>query len=152
MDTAFVGHHISSGGFIFYMDAAATEPLVLLIKNKKGEFWVPKGHIEENENDVDAAFREIEEEVGLKRAQLRHLGLCHLHTYSFVNEARQPCTKEVYLHVFHALEKPEVSVERTSEIVDGEWTPYTEALHKIIPFSRNELIRAKAIFDERPQY
>ena len=71
MNTKFVGHHISSGGFIFYRNKKNGELFTILIKNKKGEWWIPKGHIEEGEEQVAAAFREIEEEIGLKKDQLK---------------------------------------------------------------------------------
>ncbi len=42
------------------------ETKVLLVKNKNGRYWsFPKGHIEENENEIQTALREIKEETGL---------------------------------------------------------------------------------------
>lgn len=148
MNTKFVGHHVSSGGFIFYKNKTTGEVSVLLIKNKKGEYWIPKGHIEKNEEQIAAAFREIEEEVGLKKEQLRYIGLCHLYKFSFVDDTGNPNTKEIYMNVFGALEKGSVRLEQgKTDIRDGEWLIYDVALEKIIAYSKNELIKAREMFD-----
>ena len=37
----------------------------LIIKDNHGNYGFPKGHLEENETDLDAALREIREETGI---------------------------------------------------------------------------------------
>lgn len=153
MNTKFVGHHVSAGGFIFYKNKTDGEIFVLLIKNKKGEYWIPKGHVEKEEDQVSAAFREIEEEVGLKKEQLQYIDLCHLHEFSFVDDSGNSNTKEIYMNVFEALEKPDLQLEQgETDIVDGEWFPYEIALKNILPYSKNELIKAKGMFDGYLRY
>lgn len=148
MNTKFVGHHISSGGFIFYKDESTGDVSVLLIKNKKGEYWIPKGHLEENEDQVAAAFREIEEEVGIKKEQLEYVDLCHLYKFSFTDDNGHQNTKEIYMNVFEALSKDGIKLEQgETDIRDGEWLVYEKALEKIMSYSRNELIRAREMFD-----
>ncbi|KAF6216086.1 hypothetical protein GE061_000424 [Apolygus lucorum] len=45
---------------------------LLLQSSKKPHHWTPpKGHLEDDENDLDAAIRETYEEAGLLRDQLR---------------------------------------------------------------------------------
>ena len=149
MNTKFVGHHVSSGGFIFYIDKVTKKISVLLIKNKKGEYWIPKGHIEEGENQVEAAFREIEEEVGLRKEQLKYIDLCHLYQFSFVDDNGHQNTKEIFMNVFESLDRNEIKLEQgETDIKDGEWLDYELALEKIMSYSQNELIKAKQIFDE----
>lgn len=41
------------------------ERLYLVEQMLDGHWGVPKGHVEENENEVETALREIKEEVGL---------------------------------------------------------------------------------------
>ncbi|MEK7143571.1 MAG: NUDIX domain-containing protein [Patescibacteria group bacterium] len=148
MNTKFIGHHISSGGFIFYKDKKTGELYTLLIKNKKNEYWIPKGHVEENEDQVAAAFREIEEEVGLNKNQLKYIGLCHLYKFSFTDDNGNPNTKEIYMNVFEAFELYGLKMEQgETDIRGGEWFEYQKALEIIISFSKNELIKAKAIFE-----
>lgn len=149
MNTKFVGHHVSSGGFIFHKNPQSDELYTLLIKNKKGEWWIPKGHIEENEDHVEAAFREIEEEVGLKREQLKYIGLCHLYKFSFIDDQGYSNTKEIYMNVFMATDIHGLTMEQnnTTDIRDVAWIPYGEALEVIMSFSKNELVKAREIYE-----
>ncbi len=148
MNTKFAGHHVSSGGFIFYKDQTTGKIYNLLIKNKKNEYWIPKGHIEEGEDQIAAAFREIEEEVGLGKNQLKYIGLCHLYKFSFTDDNGKPNTKEIYMNVFEADEKYDLKVEQgETDIRGGEWFEYSKALQTIMSFSKNELIKAKEMFE-----
>jgi len=148
MNTKFTGHHISSGGFIFYKDKRTKVLYTLLIKNKKNEYWIPKGHIEDGEDQATAAFREIEEEVGLNKNKLTYIDFCHLYKFSFTDEAGNLNTKEVYMNVFEADKRHKPRIEPGETDISGaEWFKYSEALEKIIPFSKNELIKAKKIFE-----
>lgn len=63
----------TAGGVVFNKDG------VILVVNQNGNSWsFPKGHIEEGEEALAAAKREIEEETGIN--QLEYLG--ELGTYS----------------------------------------------------------------------
>lgn len=149
MNTKYAGHHISSGGFIFYKDNNSQEISVILIKNKKGEYWIPKGHIEADEDQVQAAFREIEEEVGLNKDQIKYINLCHLYKFSFNDDNGNPNTKEIYMNVFQATEKYDLTLEKgETDIQEGEWFEYSIALEKIMSFSKEELIKAKKMFED----
>lgn len=147
MNTKFVGHHVSSGGFIFFTNDEG-EIYTLLIKNKKGEWWIPKGHIEEGEDQVTAAFREIEEETGVKKEQLKYIDLCHLYKFSFTDDNGQPNTKEIYMNVFEATGIYDLVAEKneTTDVRDAQWFTFEEAKQKIMSFSTNELIKAKEMY------
>lgn len=147
LDTNYVGLHISSGGFIFYKDKKTGNLFTLLIKNKKGEYWIPKGHLEQDEDQVAAAYREIEEETTLKKDQLRYVDFCCVVKYSY-KEGGGTNFKEVYINVFEALEKYKLSPgEGETGIVDIEWFEYSKAL-QTISFNRTELIRSKEIYEK----
>lgn len=54
---------ISAGAIIYtYIQ---NEIHYLLILDNNGNYGFPKGHLEENETDIDAAIREIKEEVNI---------------------------------------------------------------------------------------
>lgn len=56
-------------GFIVYR--RTSEGLKFLLLYRRGGYWnFPKGHFEHGENALSTAFRETEEETGLKRADL----------------------------------------------------------------------------------
>lgn len=148
MNTKFVGHHISSGGFIFYKDQKTRKLYILLIKNKKNEYWIPKGHIEKGEDQISAAFREIEEEVGLKKNQIKYIGLCCLYKFSFTDDDGSPNTKEIYMNVFEAYEKYRLNKEEgATDLTDVGWFECSKALGIIMSFSKSELIKAKKMFE-----
>jgi ADP-ribose pyrophosphatase YjhB (NUDIX family) len=46
---------------------------VVVVKQQKGTFSLPKGHLEGNERLIDTAYREIYEETGLKKEDLKLL-------------------------------------------------------------------------------
>ena len=95
-----------------------------------------------------AAFREIEEEVGLNKNQLKYIDFCHLYKFSFTDDNGNPNTKEIYMNVFEAFELYGLKMEQgETDIRGGEWFEYQKALEIIISFSKNELIKAKAIFE-----
>lgn len=148
MNTKFVGHHISSGGFIFYTNEKNKDLYVLLIKNNKNEWWIPKGHIEEGEDQIESAFREIEEEVGIKKDQLKYIDLSDVYKFSFSDETGKQNTKEIYMNVFDVTDMCNVKIieKETVNILEAKWFSYEEALKNILPFSKNELNKARDVY------
>jgi 8-oxo-dGTP pyrophosphatase MutT (NUDIX family) len=59
----------SAGGVVFRRDGA--EPLYLLIRDSYQNWGFPKGHLERGELPDAAALREVSEETGLRRLELR---------------------------------------------------------------------------------
>lgn len=55
---------LSAGGVVYRQKRKKIE--ILLLQDPRGEWTFPKGLIEEDEERVDAARREVQEEVGLK--------------------------------------------------------------------------------------
>lgn len=148
INTKFIGHHVSAGGFIFYKDQHSDQIYTVLVKNKRGEWWIPKGHLEENEDDISASLREIQEETGLKKDQLTYIDFSHLYSFSFTDENGKQNTKDVYMHVFESKKKYDLTVERneTADVCDAAWVTYEQALELILSFSKNDLIRAQNIY------
>src|SRR5207249_1732772 len=61
---------ISSGGVVYRWENG--NPLFLLLgSNKRGVRCLPKGLIEEDEDEVTTAMREVREETGVSRVKLR---------------------------------------------------------------------------------
>ena len=59
----------SAGGIVFRMEGA--DPVYLLIRDSYQNWGFPKGHLEAGEKPDDAALREVGEETGLLRLDLR---------------------------------------------------------------------------------
>lgn len=140
-------HHLTAGGFIFYEDPENSEVYVAFIKNKWGQWWLPKGHIEKNENPLQTAFREIEEEIGLKREVIEFVDFCCLDSFSFEKNGRID-TKDLYIYVFNSKRKADLVKSEDDNLHDAAWFKYEEAL-SLISFNKNDLIKSKEIFDKR---
>ena len=148
MNTKYVGHHVSSGGFIFYEDPVNKEIYVALLKDKNKNWWIPKGHVEDWESQVETAFREIEEEMGIKKDELEFVDFCHRDSYSY-EENGGTNTKEVYINIFYTKEKINLYIdENDKDLLEAKWFKFEEALD-IIAFNKNELMISKQIFLER---
>ena len=65
-----VVHETTSGGVIFRRNKKGALE-ILLIKDAKNRWTIPKGHVEEGEEPKDTAEREIREETGLQEMQVR---------------------------------------------------------------------------------
>jgi ADP-ribose pyrophosphatase YjhB (NUDIX family) len=66
-----VVHETTSGGIVFRRNEKNGDLEILLIKDAKNRWTIPKGHVEPNEEPKDTAEREIREETGLQQMQVR---------------------------------------------------------------------------------
>ena len=145
MNTKFVGHHVSAGGYIFFHDNNTAEIFVAMIRNKKGEWWIPKGHVESWENELDACYREIEEEVNIKKENLKYVDFLETYKFSFLDENKRENTKEIHTYVFESTEKADMNVENGGDDVKtADWFGIGVALEKIMPYSKKQLEAAGA--------
>ncbi len=57
-------------GFVVFR--RTSDGIKYLLLYRRGNYWnFPKGHFEPGERSIDAALRELEEETGIKKAELR---------------------------------------------------------------------------------
>lgn len=57
-------------GFVVYRKT--NDGVKFLLLYKRGDYWnFPKGHFEAGEQSMDAALRELEEETGIKKSEMR---------------------------------------------------------------------------------
>lgn len=66
-----VVHETTSGGVVFRRNKKTNELEILLIKDAKSRWTIPKGHVEPNEEPKETAAREITEETGLQEMRVR---------------------------------------------------------------------------------
>lgn len=94
-------HSTNAGGVILN-----TQGQVAIV-NQHGTSWsLPKGHVEENEDVLSAAMREIYEETGLKELTLiRKLGTFTRSTLSRHPRTRQPERKTLHIYLFTTTEE-----------------------------------------------
>lgn len=61
----------TSGGVVYRRNPKTSALEILLIKDAKNRWTIPKGHVEEGEEPKDTAEREIREETGLREMQVQ---------------------------------------------------------------------------------
>jgi ADP-ribose pyrophosphatase YjhB (NUDIX family) len=137
--------HVSSGGFIFHKDKKTLKISVLLIKNNKNEWWIPKGKLEAGESQLDAAFREINEEVGFNFNQLKNIGLCDTYTYGYDIDEENFLMKDLFINVFEARELYIPEPIDWNDLSEVRWFEYEEAVNNI-SFTKDKLEKSYEIF------
>ncbi|QQS19795.1 NUDIX domain-containing protein [Candidatus Saccharibacteria bacterium] len=66
-----VVHETTSGGVVYRRNEKAGNVEILLIKDAKNRWTIPKGHVEEGEEPKATAEREIREETGLQEMHVQ---------------------------------------------------------------------------------
>jgi len=122
-----VVHETTSGGIIFRRNAKSNELEILLIKDAKNRWTIPKGHVEEGEEPKDTAEREIREETGLQQMNVRDwLGKVNFRYRR--NHTLVLMTMHIYL--VQALGQTD-RLHPEDWLSDIQWLPATEAVDNI---------------------
>ena len=126
----------SSGGVVYRLEP--TGPLFLLLgSNKRGTRCLPKGLIEENEDELTTAMREVREETGVSRVKLK--GKVGLIKYQFGFRSR---TFDKTVH-FYLFETDQADAKVGTEHDFMEWLSYDDAL-KSLSYPNEKEILTKA--------
>lgn len=133
----------SSGGVVYRLENG--NPLFLLLaSNKRGVWCLPKGLIEQDEDEVTAAMREVREETGVSRVKLR--GKVGVIKYQFGFRAK---TFDKTVHFF-LFETDQTDAKVGTEHDSMEWMPYERALDKIsYPNEKEMLSKARTMIDSK---
>lgn len=115
-------------GIVFYNNPNNDVMNVLLLQNDDGEWVLPKGHVEEGENEIQTAIREVEEETKVVLSNEEHCGFVTEFSFYFDGEK---ALKVIRVHCF-VTKKPQSVVPNISEgFTDGGWFPIQEAINKL---------------------
>src|SRR5260370_39396182 len=124
---------ISSGGVVYRVENSI--PLFLLLtSNKRGIWCLPKGLIEENEDEVTTAMREVREETGVSRVKLRGKG--GQIKYQFGVRAK---TFDKTVHFF-LFETDQADAKVGTEHDAMEWMAYEKALQTLSYPDEEEMV------------
>ena len=97
---------------------------VLLVYEKNRNFWgFPKGHMEEGENEIQTALREVKEEVGLE------VEIDEQKRYTLNYIIKDEIDKTTVLYI--ATPKSEEIIIQESEIQNIKWCDFDEALNTL---------------------
>ncbi len=128
-----------SAGVLVYRNPV--DPHFLLLDY--GKHWdYAKGHVEEGEDDLTAARRELAEETGITDVYF-DLGFRHEMTYFFRHKKKGLVKKAV---VFFLAETPTTEVKLSDEHVGAEFLPYEKALARVTYDNAKEALRAAKAF------
>lgn len=118
----------------------------LILQYTAGHFDFPKGHIEGNESEKEAALRELTEETGIDTITFID-GYRHMIEYSFRHGGRL-ITKDV---VFFLAKTEQENVTISHEHIDFVWLPYHEAYQRLtFPSARELLAKAEYLLQKKP--
>lgn len=133
----------SAGGVVYRWDGNAFL-FLLLGSNKRGVRCLPKGLIEEDEDEVTAAMREVREETGVSRVKLR--GKIGAIKYQFGFRART-YDKTVHFFLFET-DQGDTKVGPEHDFM--EWLPYENAIQSLsYPNEKEMLTKAMSMIQTK---
>lgn len=106
---------------------------VLVLQQTAGHWGFPKGHVEENETEVETAKREIKEETGID------VEINSEYRYTEKYSPAEGIEKEVIYFIANKIGgtiKPQ-----EEEVIQIEWLSYEEALEKLTYLNSKEILQ-----------
>jgi len=101
--------------------------LVLHYPGTKRDYWgLVKGHVEEDESEIDTLRREMQEETGIK--DLKIISGFRKETHYFFNRSDKTISKRV---IFYLVKSFTNTIQLSHEHIGYKWLPYNEALKRL---------------------
>lgn len=113
---------ISAGGIV--VTKTPNGWYVLLMQDMKGRWTFPKGIIEKSESSVDAAKREVGEEVGVSEGLVLLKTLTPIEYFYY---RKDTIKKTVYYFLFESPTRAKVTTQKTEGIKVARWMTIEEA-------------------------
>ncbi len=115
-------------GFVVYRKTS--DGIKYLLLYRRGNYWnFPKGHFRPGERSIDAALRELEEETGIKKSELRIIPNFRAYERFYFRIGNQGIYDTVILFLAET-HKPEIRIEPREHSGYG-WFLYHDALNVI---------------------
>ena len=131
-----------SCGAVVFRKKGANPPDVLLIRHRYGGHWsFPKGHVEDGENEVQTALREVKEETGLSIKLSEGFREC-------VEYYPKPNVKKLVVYFLGYAEDDHVC-KQDEEVSETKWLGLDDALNAVTFRNDKNLITAAKNFLEQ---
>ena len=124
----------SAGGVVVRDDE-----VVVIVPRRRGNhgnrvLGLPKGHLDGDESELEAAIREVREETGVEAVPVGKLGEIN---YTYERKGR-PIDKRV---VFYLLEYRSGKLDHDHEIEQVQWMPLREAARSLTYQGEREMVQ-----------
>ncbi len=126
-----------SCGFILFREPERGKRYYLLLHYRAGHWDFPKGHVEEGEGEIQTAMRELEEETGIRQAEVID-GFRHEYAYNF-----GAGSKREKIVTFYLARTPESHLRFSHEHQGGRWVTIESGL-QLLTFDNARIMLAKA--------
>lgn len=123
----------SAGGIVFYKDN------VLVLKKFNGDYVLPKGRVEDNEDKEETAKREVFEETGVRTETIKYLGEIH-YTYSDHIETFERVHKTVYWFLMKG-KNSSLTPQREEGFVEAKYFPINKAINILRYDDEREILK-----------
>lgn len=117
----------AAGGVLYKTEERNSDPDVLLIY-RRGVWDLPKGKMEEGESVEECAIREVQEEVGCQRPEIKQKLGSTFHEYE---EDGIPVGKTTHWFSMATPTHNDFEPQASEDIEKVEWVPLEEALEKV---------------------
>ena len=131
--------HLTAGAVVFRGEPG--KALYLLIKNSKGHWDFPKGHIEKGETRISACRREVREETGIDQMSIVP-GFIKKRRWSF-KEGGVKAVKDCWFFLAKADNK---RIRLSKEHSKGGWYPVSAGLRLLRYPGQRSLLRQAGKF------
>ena len=134
-----------SAGIVLYRSEDNSSNMILLLHYGNGHWDFPKGNIEVNETQIQAAVRELEEETGINRFRLVP-GFKETLVYNYKKKSAQVAKTVTFYLGITTISK----VVLSSEHIGYVWLTYQESV-KILTYdnAKKLLTQANMIFEDQ---
>lgn len=130
---------VSAGGFVISKtDASLVALMARFNRGGKLEWCIPKGHLEDDETNEQAALREVFEETGLRAEVINYLGEV---SYQFIQSGNR-ISKTVHVYLMRQT-GGELSFDKDphKEASELEWVRVTELLTRLSHSNERRIAR-----------
>ena len=125
-----IKNHVSCGGVLFNSDMSK---VYLIHKDTRDDWMLPKGHVEEDEELIATAVREVSEETGHNKIEVLDTDPVHIIEYDFELEEEPEFYhhKIVRFYLMKTDSKQVKTKEMKEESLSGEWVNVSEVVEKL---------------------